>query len=179
MKNFLIFIIGLPCSGKSTVAKAISEKYKFIHLATEDVRAEFLGKDFNKSEDCDFTPKQHKIVYAAVANRAKKALNNGRSVIVDGVYRNPIQRAPIIELTLLEVIPLFYFLNCDEEESFRRLIQRKKVGTTAPAGVNAFKKIRKEFIYPNEADFTCFDTTLGTKLVIKDICEKLEGYLNA
>ena len=51
MKNFLIFIIGLPCSGKSTVAKAVAEKYKFLHLATEDVRAEFLGKDLNKSED--------------------------------------------------------------------------------------------------------------------------------
>ena len=141
MPTFLIFIIGLPCSGKSTVASAIAQRYGFVHLASENIRADLLDKT-TEAEDCDFTPEQHVRVYSEIERRTIKHLNNGKSVIIDGVYRNDSQRAPIMQIIAdlrSSVKSLLIWLTCEEQETIARLVKRKEQGTTAPAGINSYK----------------------------------------
>lgn len=175
MRSYLIFIIGLPCSGKSTVARTIAKHYGFIHIATEDVRAEYLSKKSVNNEDCDFTPEQHVKVYGEVEYRARKHIAAGDSVIVDGVYRNNQQRASIIKIVndfKENVQPLYIWLTCEEGEAFRRLIERKKHGTNAPAGVNGYKKIKSEFLEPDN-NFVRYDTTCGSDVVLCELIKEI------
>ncbi|MBD5584061.1 MAG: AAA family ATPase [Clostridia bacterium] len=169
MKKLLIFIIGLPCSGKSTVASKIAEKYGFIPFSTEAVRAEFLAGERDKKEDCDFTPEQHKLVYGEIIKRARRILDSGRSVIIDGVYRSEAQRGEVFSLLdeyKGETPALCYWLTCAETETVRRLIKRKTEGTIAPAGIEGYKKISKEFAEPRLDIFKKLDTTEGTENIL-------------
>ena len=173
---FLIFIVGLPCSGKTTVAQEIVSRYGFVHFATESVRAEYLAENLDMTEDCDFTPEQHAYVYGEIEKRVKCAIADGKSVIVEGVYRNESQRAPIIEISDGyggNVKSLFYYLTCDSDEAERRLILRKQNGTKAPAGVNGYRKIKREFVAPPQSRYTRYDTTNGTKSVVKEIIDAI------
>lgn len=173
---FLIFIVGLPCSGKTTVAKEIASRYGFVHYATESVRAEYLAEKMDTSEDCDFTPEQHAYVYGEIAKRTVSAIAEGRSVIVEGVYRNESQRAPIAEIADgygNDLKSFFYYFSCDTEETVRRLILRKQSGTNAPAGVKGYEKIKREFIAPPSSRYTCYDTTMGTQSVAKEIIDTI------
>lgn len=42
MNQFLIFIIGLPCSGKTSIAKQLAQRFNLLHLSTEQIRANIL-----------------------------------------------------------------------------------------------------------------------------------------
>lgn len=181
MKNLLIFIIGLPCSGKSTVANKIAEKYGFIPFSTETIRAEFLADGRDKNEDCDFTPEQHKLVYGEIIKRARRILDSGHSVVIDGVYRSESQRSEVFNLLKEysgKVSALLYLLTCAETETIRRLIKRKEEGTVAPAGVDGYRKISKEFEEPNLSTFKKLDTTKGVDKVLPFIFEDIESRFN-
>ena len=86
-KQFIIFIIGLPCSGKSSVAQFIAQRYDCVHLSTEQIRASLMEID-REDDDCDFTLQQQTDVYNKMSEELHFLLKSGKSVVVDGVYRS-------------------------------------------------------------------------------------------
>lgn len=181
LNQLLVLIIGLPCSGKTTLAKKIAKEFGFTHFTTEDIRIEYLN-NCNCApnwEDCDFSPEQLKYVYNEIVQRASRALIDGKSIIIDGVYRNEMQRASVFNIaennTNLMVLP--YYLYCDENESLRRLIERKQIGTNAPAGVSGYKTIKELFVEPDFNVFEYIDTTNGIDSVFSSISEYISGVL--
>lgn len=72
--NKIIFLVGLPGSGKSTYAQDFSEK-DFIHITSDGVREELFG---NASIQTD-----HNKVFTIMRERTKEAIANGYNVIYD------------------------------------------------------------------------------------------------
>lgn len=93
----LILVGGGPGTGKTTLARALSERVKAEVISTDDVRRELLRSGSIKGSEGVFEgglylPDNVRAVYDHVLRRAATALGHGRSVILDGTWRDPGQR---------------------------------------------------------------------------------------
>jgi predicted kinase len=93
----LVLIGGGPGSGKSTVAKELAPTIGAVVISTDDVRRELAASGDLSGEAGVFGagrygPRQVGAVYDAVLQRAAGMLARGRSVILDGTWRDPCER---------------------------------------------------------------------------------------
>lgn len=80
MKNKLYMMIGLPASGKSTIAKRIAENGNAIIISTDDLRQELLN-DVNSQTD-------NNLIFKEAEIRLKANIMLGRNVIFDATNIN-------------------------------------------------------------------------------------------
>lgn len=93
----LILVGGGPGTGKTTVARALAESTAAQVISTDDVRAELvrrgdligepgvLGRGLYSRENID-------VVYDEVLRQARTALRQGHGVILDGTWREEVDR---------------------------------------------------------------------------------------
>ncbi len=157
----LILLVGLPGSGKSTLAHALQALLPNARLlTTETVRATLFAYE-SAPNDTDFSPLELEVTYRAVTLMAKTALQLGGRVIVDGVYRSAQQRDTLLTACAdWDSATVCLHVDCEPEEARRRLIERKKTNSLAPAGVVTYERLR-EIFEPPAARFQRLDTTGG------------------
>lgn len=73
-------MIGVPGSGKSTVARQISELLNIAVLSSDECRKEISGDANDQSVSRE--------AWAMVYDRARQSIESGRSVIIDGIHTN-------------------------------------------------------------------------------------------
>ena len=176
MNQFLIFIIGLPCSGKTSIAKQLAQRFNLLHLSTEQIRANILNVE-KVEEDCDFTIEQQISVYETIFNQVKENLSKGKSIIVEGVFRSLEQRKAVIDTSLmyLDKDKIYcYNIICDESVAVKRLIERKNKGTVAPAGVNTYFKIKNQYEKVDTVIFKTIDNTENLENSYLEIVKDIE-----
>lgn len=89
-KPTLTVLVGIPGSGKSTYAKAMSaSNSRAMWLSSDDIREQLFG-DANCQQD-------HHKVFSAMQEKAIDLLNNGFDVIYDATSINRKSRASILE----------------------------------------------------------------------------------
>lgn len=91
MANF-IMLVGLPASGKSTIAKNFMKELNTIWLSSDKLREELLGNEENQSNNG--------LIFKEMEKRTLKALNNNQNVIYDATNLSSKRR-----ITLLNKIP--------------------------------------------------------------------------
>ncbi len=176
MKN-LILIIGLPGSGKSTISKSISMKLGCSHLSTENIRASLLGVT-KVQADCDFTQEEQDKVYKAIAVKANKLLEQNNIVLVEGVFRSAIQRSLLLDKLPANTQIIKFLIFSDEQVVIKRLIERKKQGTVAPAGVEGYKKIKEQFLFPSkDENYIVIDNTFDLEKSIEIVLNNVREFL--
>jgi predicted kinase len=129
---------GLPGSGKSTLAQAIAEAMDVVVVRSDEVRKEMVGLKHTEAAPASLYATAVSVAtYAEVLRRARVALNEGRSVVVDATWSKAVSRTPARELAqemqvhLLEVCCL-----ASHEVMVARLTERTKEGAHASdAGV--------------------------------------------
>lgn len=93
----LVLIGGAPGTGKTTLAHSLADRVGAVVISTDDVRRELRQEGAIEGEtgvlDAGlYRPEKIAAVYADVIRRARTCLAGGRSVILDGTWRNPEHR---------------------------------------------------------------------------------------
>lgn len=93
----LVMVGGGPGTGKTTVAHALAEKIDAQVISTDDVRRELIlaGAVRGRAGDLGaglYSPENVSVVYDEVLDRARAWLGAGRSVVLDGTWRDAAHR---------------------------------------------------------------------------------------
>jgi len=81
----LHLMVGLPCSGKTTAARALATQYSALRLTTDEWHISLFGDDFSEADDPDHSRHnaRHSKLEALLWELATQSLARGTSVILD------------------------------------------------------------------------------------------------
>lgn len=136
MKIFYM-MIGLPASGKSTVAERICRESNAVLCSSDKIREELSGDESIQGNN--------KVVFDIMHERAQEALKAGRSVVYDATNLSSKRRAATINHTIgkINCRKVAYVVLADFKECRRRNNERKR---TVPEAV--MDRMLKQFNFP-------------------------------
>jgi predicted kinase len=182
--NLFVFM-GLIASGKSTLAKAWSQKFSFPYYNSDIVRKEIAGFTASSRQADAFhqgiyTPEMTKKTYDALLEHARKELSSGNSVILDASYSTRSAREHVLQCALDCNSKVFFVLcQCDENETRRRLQKREQDPTAvSDANWDIFQKQVLHFDYPHELpprSLFVIDTTAPVEDLMQTLQEKISN----
>lgn len=146
----LIIVCGLQGSGKTIVARRISEKSDAVLLRTDVIRKELL-------QDITYNGTEMQNIYGEMFLRAEKLLQDGNNVVLDATFTKESNRMSAKNLAekiktgfkIVEVI-------CDENVVGQRLKGRS--GDESDAGLDVYLKY-KSFYEPITGDHIVVDNS--------------------
>jgi len=145
-KGLVIWMTGLPCSGKTTLAKELENHFKNRGLPVQNLDGDVVRKTINK--DLGFSKKDRDINIERVAYISQMLANNGVNVIVAFVspYEKMRRLAKSICPNFIQV-----YVKCDLEECIRR--DTKGMYKKALDGkIKDFTGVDDPYEEPKEAD---------------------------
>lgn len=101
----LILLCGLPGSGKTTYATQLARCSTNIHLSSDAIREELIGREITSEDPSRLIP--HSVVFETMQSRAIDYLYKGYNVIYDATNITRKARASIIWL-----VPKFVKVEC-------------------------------------------------------------------
>jgi deoxyadenosine/deoxycytidine kinase len=127
----LIIISGPSCSGKSTLAKKISEKFQ-LPLITKDGIKETIFDHLGWS-DREWSKKVGATSYKLISYFLDTMLASQRSLIIESNFKPELDSQPILEkLTKHNYFPLQIMCQCDGQILFERFKTRSESGERHP-----------------------------------------------
>jgi predicted kinase len=132
----IVVVFGLPGTGKTTFAKALSRELDWLHLNTDVIRAE-LGK----KQQYDERTKGY--IYKKLQDRTSRELEMGRGAVLDGTFYKESLRDSLRELGERHGIPLKWIQVSAAEGVVRERVSRER--PYSEADFKVYKKIRQAF----------------------------------
>ena len=129
----LIIITGLPGTGKTTIATALSERISAAHFNTDMLRTE-LGLRGQYDQE---TKAQ---VYAVLLDRARDTLRGGNTVIIDGTFYQAKLRYRFKQLATSEGISVHWIELWADTEVIRTRVSKKRA--YSEANFDVYQKIK-------------------------------------
>jgi aminoglycoside phosphotransferase family enzyme/predicted kinase len=124
-KPCLLFMAGLPGTGKSMLAQALAERANFRLIRSDVVRKELAAAARSADEDI-YTPEWNARTYAACLDLAGRFLLEGKRVLVDATFREETQRRIILEAAVRWGVPRAMLLCRAEPDTVRRRLEQRK-----------------------------------------------------
>lgn len=136
--QFVIFMIGVPCSGKSTVAKDIASKNPLFKIVSRDaIRTMLYGEYKMISED-------EKMISDIQDKIVKEILKSGRSVILDNTHCNlKFFKKDFEKYLLMDGCEVEIRIFDLDEETFEKRNQERKEKTGKDIPKNVFERMVK------------------------------------
>lgn len=143
----LVVVFGLPGTGKTTVARALSGELGWMHLNTDVLRTE-LGKRQQYDEQTKAG------IYKQILDRSERELENKKGVVLDGTFYKGALREPFVQLAGRFGIPLKWIEVVAAQEVVRNRVGRKR--PYSEADFQVYKKIKNEFESLKESHLIVF-----------------------
>ncbi len=130
--NLYIFF-GLTGTGKSTIARALSEKLDTLYFNSDTIRKELAGIKPNTKitvpyEHGLYSSEMTQRTYNALMRRAASNLITGQDVILDATYTSSKNREQLLELcNYLNIKPTFIYCYTEEDVLKQRLDKRENM----------------------------------------------------
>lgn len=117
-------MVGLPCSGKTTLAHKLEHDLPALRLALDECHIQLFGQDAEEPEH----DTRHRQIEAMLWNIASRALGLGMNVILDyGFWAREEREDYRARARRLGAGSEVHFLDISEEELLRRLKQRNSL----------------------------------------------------
>ena len=175
----VLVIMGLPASGKTTVARAVARRLGMVHLSSDIVRKRLAGLTPTTHQDEPFERGVYsrwmsRRTYAGLRRQARRWLRRGHSVVLDATYGLPAERAAIRQVALRTGARLL-FVECsaDDDTLRARLASRQNApDRVSDARLDLWPALRGAFTPPNEVpDALCIDTTRPLEQALEAILD--------
>jgi aminoglycoside phosphotransferase family enzyme/predicted kinase len=128
-----LVVAGPPASGKSTVAHALGDAGAIPVLSSDDVRREALGVPAGEPAPAGaYTPEARRRIYAALGERAARALRSG-SVVVDATFGDAGQRDAFLTALGAPERERLRLVVCEAPEAVRVERARRRAAVEASA----------------------------------------------
>lgn len=117
----LHLIVGLPCSGKTTLAQKLEHDLPALRLNLDEWHIRLFGQDAEEPEH----DARHSLIEALLWNIARRALELGTNVILDyGFWAREEREDYRLRAKQLGASSEVHYLDVPEDELLRRLAQR-------------------------------------------------------
>ena len=167
----VLVVGGLPGSGKTTLAKNLAGRLGMFHVSTDVVRKRLAGLEPTDSARAPYGTGIYDVAstrqtYRRLRRVAARWLARGVSVILDGSFGDPRQRALTRRLAHRAGADFhFVLVTCTDEERRSRLAARSRgIGVTSDADWEVAMRMARSFVEPIELDVseTIADPTGGS-----------------
>ena len=117
----LHLMVGLPCSGKTTLAQKLERELPALRLTTDEWHIRLFGQDAQEPEH----DARHSLIEALLWNIASRALELGTNVILDfGFWAREEREDYRSRAKRLGAGSEVHYLDAPEDELLRRLAER-------------------------------------------------------
>jgi len=114
-------MVGLPCSGKTTLAQKLEHELPALRLTVDEWHIRLFGQDAEEPEH----DARHSLIEALLWNIAKRALELGTNVILDyGLWAREEREDYRLRAMQLGASSEVHYLDVLEDELLRRLEKR-------------------------------------------------------
>ncbi|MBV9359011.1 MAG: AAA family ATPase [Chloroflexi bacterium] len=155
--RLLVAVMGLPASGKTTLARTLAGRLGLVHLNSDVVRKELAGSRPTEHHDDRYgeglyTAASTRRTYAAMRRRAGRWLGRGRSVVLDATFGDVQERSALVRLARRRGVPLL-LIECTAHhaELQRRLAARRaEPGRASDARLELWPRLLAGYVEPTE-----------------------------
>ncbi len=160
-----IVVFGLSGTGKSFVARLISEKFGYRWLRSDEIRKELAGIKPSQSAKAPFgegiyTQDMTERVYREMINRAKELVRSGEKVVLDATFLKRWQR-DLVKKNFEK--PLFILVTASDDAVRKRLEKRVDV---SDADFSVYLKQKEVFEPPEEVSYVELNTERPSEEVL-------------
>jgi uncharacterized protein len=163
----VVVVMGMPATGKSTLAHALAGKLGFEHLSSDVVRKHLAGARPTSHGVEPFghglyTRAMTRRTYAAVTRKAARLLRRGQSVVLDATFGQPADRAAVRLLARRTGARLLVVVCHANEAAIRGRLEARAldVHAVSDARLELWPALRASFVEPTELASTVnVDTT--------------------
>lgn len=153
----MVITMGLPASGKTTLARALAGRLGLVHLSSDVARKRMAGIEPTQRGGDAFgsglyDPAMTRSTYAALRRDAARWLRRGRGVVVDATFGDPTERAHMQRLARrLGAEVRVVLCDADDATLIARLERRAtERGVVSDARVELWPELRAAFTPPEE-----------------------------
>jgi aminoglycoside phosphotransferase family enzyme/predicted kinase len=147
----LLLVGGLPGTGKSTLAKTLSERVGFQQIRSDEVRKALAGAGADQRLAAEFyAPEWTEKTYAECLRRAEDLLFEGYRVLIDATFREEKRRRLFLDAAARRGVPALWLLcQADSATVRQRLAQRR--GDVSDAGWEQHREAADQWEEPGPA----------------------------
>jgi predicted kinase len=149
----LIATCGLPGSGKSRLAHSVQAPFEAVLINSDATRKQLCGiAPEQPAGDAAYTADMTAATYRRMGEHAERALDRGRSVILDAGHRRRAQRAAVTRLAAERGVPLCWLEPEVDDATIReRLARRVRSPTQASdADLGVYESLLRSYQRPEE-----------------------------
>lgn len=157
----LVVTMGMPATGKTTLAHALATRLGLVHLSSDRVRKELAGvapsaRHTGAYKAGIYSTQMTRRTYTTLHRRAGRWLRRGQSTVLDATYGDPAERVALRRLARRTGVRLVVFVCEADEETIRsRLAARATdAGVVSDARLTNWPALRDAFVDPAEMPYT-------------------------
>jgi predicted kinase len=177
VQPILLIVMGLPASGKSTLARAVASRCGLIPLSSDVVRKHLAGV---RPTDHRMEPFGRSLYGRSMTRRkASRYLRNGQSVVLDSTFGQPAERATLRHLARRAGAQLVVVVcRADESVIKARLAARTSdANTTSDARLELWPALKAAFVEPIDIpDALNVDTTRPLATTVELVMSALRSF---
>jgi uncharacterized protein len=179
----ILVVFGLMGTGKTSLAKELSRKTGWLLFSSDEIRKSLAGvsptaRKWELFEKGIYSKTISRKTYQKMRDQARKGLEKGQSVILDGSYKRQSERLALMKLAEKTGAQI-RFIECRAPGSTirRRLQQRAEEARVVSDGRwEIFDQQRMDFdpiVEPVKSAYLSILTTRATEEIVKNLIPKL------
>ncbi len=134
--NIAVLVMGLPGTGKTTLARDIAVALDGWHLSSDRLRIQLESRGKYSAGDKDR-------VYAFLIEQMEEFLTRGENLVVDATFSNPDHRRRACELVIQQSRPLYIIETWAPEKEIKKRLKKQR--PESEADFEVFKLVQAQY----------------------------------